>query len=302
MSRIPEEVLLAFQREIKTAAPNWHSILGSAGALGGTGAALGGAGGALIGGYRAHRQAKEQGADGMGAGVSALSGALGGASRGAMLGAGAGVLAGAGAGALKSNVAQKLVDGNYGIASSGARFGQRQLHALTGWTPKAGLESIRAGTYEARERLGNAVSNMGTGQEVERAEKALAAADKAKEMGLTNVPGYVKSLRDNGVMNTLRADVKNQWDGVGTGTKALMIGAPALGLAGAAMTPESVEAEGMGKGERIGRSIGQTAGGVLGSPMPILGQQVVGGVLSGAGGMLGRGVDRLRGVKPGSVG
>lgn len=147
-----------------------------------------------------------------------------------------------------------------------ANFGKRQLHGVSGWTPKAGIGSI----------------GMDAG---------------AKHTGLTNLPDYVKGMA-NDPKRYLKRDVSNSWHSGGRVSKALMVGLPAMGVAHDIATPE--QATGPGKGERIGRGLAGAAGGMLGSSMPLSGQLLLGGAMSHVGGTIGKGVDRLRGRKPGT--
>jgi len=179
-----------------------------------------------------------------------------------------------------------------------SRFAQRQLHGLSGWTPKAGLESIRGGAFEARKKLESALAS-GHGPSIELAQKGFNAAHQAQEAGLTNLPGYAKALQKDPV-GTLKKDVAAQWHSGGRVEKALGIGLPLLGLAHDIRTPE--RETGPGKGELLGRGIGGAAGGFLGSSMPLAGQLLVGAATGMAGGLVGKGVDRLRGRKPSSPG
>jgi len=292
MSRLREEELLAFRDELKKeSAPNLHGLLGGAGAGAGLGALVGGLGGAAVGAVRGAKKGREEGSGALGG----LSGALSGAARGVGLGAGVGALGGGAAAALRPGAISKLVDAG-GLGGASARFGQRQLHALTGWTPKGGIESIRGGAYDARQALHAAKSS----KEVAQAGKALESAEAAQNMGLTNLPGYVKAVKREGLKNVAKTDAAAQWHSGGLAAKALGIGVPALALSSEVGKKESPE--GPGKGELLGRTIAGTAGGVLGSAMPIAGQIAMGGALGAAGGFVGRGIDRLRGRRPPSAG
>ena len=74
---------------------------------------------------------------------------------------------------------------------------------------------------------------------------------------------------------------------------AMALGMPAVSIARAAAGKEPESGE--GKGETLGKNVGMALGGVAGSAMPVVGSAVVGETLSRAGGLMGRGVDRLRG-------
>lgn len=295
------------------ASPRLHSALGGAGALGGVGAAGGALLGAGVAGVRGFREARAEGA---GAGSALGSGALqalGGAKRGALVGGAVGLAAGAGGGALapgRMEAARQALTGTGAGVGAAARFGQRQVHATTGWTPnffdEKGVRSIGAGAHNAQEALGDAVQKANglhaagaKAPELERAAKAVAGAQKgygaayrAEQMGLSSVPGYVKSMRNNGVLPTMGAGFKEQWHSMSPGWKALMIGAPLAETAHAVRTPD--EEGGPGKAERVARGL---AGAVTGATMggiPMATGTVLQGGLSRAAGAAGRVVDRAR--------
>lgn len=189
------------------------------------------------------------------------------------------------------------------------RFGQRQVHALTGWTPKAGIQSIRGGAYEAGQRLGAAKAAIAPGKvvpttpgimdkvlrrtpeavhtrgvaaghkELAAAQKAHSSARKAEEMGLTSLPGYAKSLKTHGVGKTVGAGFKEQWDSMGPAGRALMLGFPAVGAANE-LSRESKPGE-AGRLSRAGARAGELA--YMMGPVPIAGQIAAQTALSGAG-------------------
>jgi hypothetical protein len=287
----------AFQDELEKLA-DMQMRLGNIGALGGAGALVGAAGGAIAGGVSRYRKARAEGA-GVGGGLaSATGGALSGAGKGALIGGGAGALAGAAA----PKALYKQMGQMAGPLGAGSRFGQRQVHAATGWLPTAGsrdsVEQIRGGAYSARKSLGEAVAEGKGGKAISRARGGLEAAVKAQRMGLTSVPGYAKSLY-NKPGETVRAGMAEQWRSGGIGMKALTVGLPAVGAMNALRSAESPE--GAGKGERVGRELAATAGGVLSAPLPFVPGMAVSSALGAAGGLVGKGVDRLRGRKPGRV-
>lgn len=279
MPKLKEDTLLAFRDELrKTAAPNLQHLLGGVGSGAGVGALTGALGGAALGAVRGAKAGREEGT---GAVTGGLSGALGGAARGAGLGA---ALGGA-SGALAPRISR--LSQAPGALGASARFGKRQVHALTGWAPEGGLEAIRGGAYDAREALRTAKP-----QHRQQAQKALASSAAAQEMGLTNLPGYVKAIKDKGLKEVVKTDAAAQWHSGGVGMKALGVGLPALALASEVGKKESPD--GPGKGELVGRSAAGAVGGLLGSAMPIAGQIALGGAMGAAGGMVGRGIDRLR--------
>lgn len=174
-----EAVVRPLLEALRKAAP-WRAVGAGAGSGAGIGA-MGGAGlGTAVGGVRGYQEAREQGA---GRGIAALSGvggAVGGGIKGALLGAGAGAGAGALAGKLRPEMVTRLARETAekgGPIGASSRFGQRQLHQLTGWQPKEvlgpkgkyipGIEQLRGGAYAARSR-------------VEAAEKALKDSARGK--------------------------------------------------------------------------------------------------------------------------
>lgn len=298
-------VFEGFHHELEKLAIDTQTLLGNVGALGGGGAALGAIGGAVHGGVKRFREARARG-EGVGQGfIEGAGGALQGAGRGALLGAGAGALAGA----VSPKPLYDRLSATGGALGAGARFGQRQMHAFTGWLPTAGdprsIERARGGAYRAREALGKAQSKL-TGawagdsssklrsrvRDVERARAGLEGAERAQGMGLTSIPGYVKSLREK-PLETLRTGMAEQWHSGGLGAKALTIGMPALGAVQTLRSPEP--STGAGKGERVGRELATAAGGVLTAPLPFVPGQLVSQGLGRVGGGVGRVVDRLRG-------
>lgn len=304
MSQLNERIMEAFRAELrKTAAPNLQSLLGGLGAGAGIGTAVGAIGGAGLGAVKDYRAARARGEDVSGALAEGVGGALGGVTRGALVGAGVGAAGGSVLGHLKPKAFNGLLRGETPLLSSSARFGQRQLHGLTGWKPEGGLESIRGGMHEATGRLEAARQAVSSARdpkvlasaqkELSLAEKGHQAAQKVNDMGLTSIPGIARSMKNNGVMNTIKADAANQWSGAGLGTKGLLLGVPAMGAAGTLASAEP--STGTGKAEQFGENAGQMAGAFVGSGVPLVGQTLIGMPMGYAGKMIGRGVDRLRG-------
>jgi len=209
-------------------------------------------------------------------------------------------------------LAPKLVGGITAQSNplgASARFGQRQLHGVTGWLPKKGdpksLESIRGGAYgarkslqEAREGVRDATDSAARAkatEKVTRARTAFKAVEKSQGMGLTSIPGYARSMA-KAPWETVRSSAAEQWHSGGIGAKALLVGFPAVSTVGAIRRQE--QPTGPGKGENIGREFGSTVGGVLGGPLPFVTGGAVSTALGGAGGLIGKGVDRLRGRRP----
>lgn len=314
MNEYTLHMMRAFQDELEKRAVNPKGLLrsagsflkGQAGAAGagmGVGAAAGGLVGAGVQGYRGYQQAKEQGAT---TGQALLEGAgkgLGGATRGAALGAGLGGAAGLVGGARARQLAEQAIQGGNPVALS-ARFGQRQLHSVTGYADKKAIQGMRAGSYEAKNRAADAEKKLHNlwGQsnvdpkalrqaamEHQKASKGLQSAQKAEDMGLTSLPGYLKSLAKNPI-DTVRTGIAEQWRGSGPSGKLMVAGVPVLSAAGEAVTP-SKQGE-PGRLERTGRSF---AGGLAfgAAPIPLAGMSLLSSGAERAGGLLGAGGDTL---------
>lgn len=309
MPELDELTLVAFRAELRKEAGFTDLVARAAPTLknmssaGGAGAAVGALGGAGLGAVRSYRAARAQGEDVGGA----VTGAFGGAARGAGKGALLGGLAGAGAGAasgMGAGLAQRS-----GILGAGARFGQRQVHSLTGMLSPAELEGVRGGAFDARAHLSKATAAMDRAplSAAPRAQKVVGKAQKAFDataaatgvtdpsMNLTSLPGYLQAAKQHGAGKVLSTGVREQLANSSPAMAALMIGAPAVGLAKTVAGKEETDAAGRGRFERAGEDLGRTVGGVTGGVMPIVGQGVVGGALGRAGKYTGRGIDRLRG-------
>jgi hypothetical protein len=275
--------------------------LGSGLGLGlGAGMAVGGAHGAVKG----YREARSQG---QGIGTSALhavSRGLGGAARGAVVGTLAGGAAGALTGGLRPQMTEgvtKSLAGANNAAGSFSRFGQRQVHSVTGWTPggtSKSVESIGAGAAMPRRELEKAMKG-GDPKQIARAKAAVIATEKAQSMGLTSLPGIAKSVRREGLLPTAKAGIHAGWAGASPRMKALMVGLPAMQAVQTLRAPGG-EGDGVGKGERIGRLAGGTLG-AMAAPLSLTGGLVLGTALERGGGALGKGVDRLRRGKQNTV-
>lgn len=263
--------------------------LGGGAAGAGAGAVVGAGAGGAIEGTRAYREARNAGAGGGQSAMHALGRGIGGAAKGALLGAGVG----AGAGVLKPSAASGLAARQTGSLGAGARFGQRQLHGLTGWTPKGGIESIRGGAWEAKKRTEGIRSSLQKAapdargklnKSLVKAERGQQWAQKAQDMGLTNIPGYAKSLVKNGPGKTISTGVKEQWHGSGPAGKALIFGFPAVTIGGELARPSKPGEA--GRLERAGRNVGDLAYSM--GPMPIASQMAAATALSAAGGQTGK--------------
>lgn len=282
---------------------------GAAGAGMGVGALGGGLVGAGVQGVRGYQQAKEQGATGREALLEGAAKGLKGAGTGAAIGAGLGGAAGLAGGSKARELASRAVQGGNPVAAA-SRFGQRQLHSVTGYanasTPEglAQLRSMRAGAYGAKGRADAArqvMRNMRqqgnadpkavrkAALELQKAQRGLRAAETAEGMGLTSLPGYLKSLATNPAA-TLRAGMAEQWHGSGLTGKAMVTGLPAMSVAGELAS--STQEGGPGKMERAGKAaLGSLAYGA--APMPIVGMSALAGGASRLGGLLGAGGDTV---------
>ena len=146
----------------------------------GAGAGVGALAGAGIGTAMGYRQARQEGAGRGQALAQGLSRAGRGAVRGALVG-------GAGLGALQAGGVAPGLAGSLtrapSLVGSAARMGQRQVHGLTGWTPKGfgsaeGLRQIGGGSATAEKALEKAWSSDST-KGLGGAAKQLQAARKA---------------------------------------------------------------------------------------------------------------------------
>lgn len=273
-----------------------------AGAGSGLGIGLGAGlvGGGVLGGVRSYRDARDQGQSRGQAAGAALGGSLGGALRGgakgALIGSGTGAVAGL-ATPTKVLGATKTLATKDNQLGSFSRFGQRQVHSLTGWKPggsHSSVERIGAGAAGPRKELADTVARKGSPKEIARATQALGATEKAQKMGLTSLPGIVRSVGKEGLVPTAKAGLHASWAGSTPKMKALMVGLPAAQAASTLAAPKEPGKAGPGKVEQIGR----LAGGALGSvaaPISLAGGLVLSTALERAGGAAGKGVDKLRG-------
>lgn len=276
----------------------------------GAGAGLGLGAGALVGGLASGRSSYEAQRAGGASRLGALGGSVGSALGGAVRGAGTGMLAGAAAGGALGAVApMQAIRGTRALARADntagtlSRFGQRQVHGFTGFTPGGSLKSVErigGGAAPARAALAATEANhakavAGHAATMERGRGALDAAEKAQGMGLTSLPGLAKSVKNNGLIPTLAAGAKEQWASSPTWQKGLMVGLPAASVVNSARKQDSGSAA--GKGEQIGRTVGGTVG-ALAAPLPMGAGLALSSALERGGGALGKGIDRLRGHKP----
>ena len=258
------------------------------GMVGGLGA------GAVGGGVRGYRRARQEGAGVGQALAGGAAGAIGGAGTGAMVG---GAL-GAGAGTLLKPGTMATFGAQNGGLNAISRFGQRQMHGFTGMlTPEQlASSSVRGGVYDARE----AAMTAATPELRARAQKALQAREAVSGIGagssdLSSLPGVARSVW-HAPLRTVGQAVREQVSDPNLMTIG-MVGVPAAADVYQALGP-SVDKEGRTRTERIGRAVGDAAGCALGGTMPILAGGEVMKRTSQLGGAVGRGVDRLRGVRP----
>jgi hypothetical protein len=279
MSSLNETVLLAFRDELCKEAgfadliAKNKGMLQNAGAAAGVGALGGAALGGVHSGLKNYQEARDSGAGVGSSALHGLAGGLGGAVRGGAAGALAGGIAG-GVGARFGGSAGRLTARN-DIIGSAARSGQRQVHAVTGMLSPQELHGIRGGSFGAK---------AGKGQEW---------AEKAQNMGLTSIPGYLGAMKEHGVGKVLATNAKEQYHNMPKAMAALSVGLPALGVAKTLSSPE--DPNGPGKGESVGRNLGGAVGGVMGGVMPVAGNIAMSAAGSAVGGLAGRGIDKLRG-------
>lgn len=266
-----------------------RKTLGLAGAMGGHGAAIGAGIGGIYKGYKGYSDAKEQGQDTEGALKAGLGAGVGGAMSGALYGG----IAGAGAGAAvgryhpKADQLREALSTEKNWTGSLGRFGQRQMHGITGVTPEKGLESIRGGSWRSQLDF-DAIKAKGG--DITKAQKTLDVDKAMAGGGLTSVPGIAKTFlgknKDVSRTEAVKRMLGHQWHSQGAGGKALMVGMTGLPL----MSALTSSSEG-GKGEQVGNIIGSTAGAVVGSALPFYPQGKLMEYSGAAGKKIGKGVD-----------
>lgn len=328
MAAIDPKVLESFELELeKGAAPLTGALnfirRGAGGA--GTGLGLGTAAGALTGGaagaYRGYQRAKEEGQSGV---AGALGGLASGAGKGAALGAAAGTAGGlvaGGSSAAAAKTLQAVAQGKNNPVSSFARFGQRQVHGLTGLVPggaaRGTAEYTRAlhglrfdtGSGEAVKALGGAKKALEAAQEkgnpqlIERAAKAVTdakqrygIAHEAEQKGLTNLPGLVRSLGSKeGIKDVWRLGLKPQWQHQGAMGKAMVALPVGMSVAELGKAKEE-DPEGRGRGERFFQQMGNNAGFMSAPFLPMGASEILGRGLGAAGRGVGKGIDAAVGA------
>lgn len=188
---------------------------------------------------------------GLGAGTGALVDGQEGAVRGALIGAGAGY-------------ASPLLTSK-GRAAAGAavkRFGQRQKHGVTG-----------KGDFP--------LGPKATTKEIE-------ALQKARESGLTSIPGIAR-----GLAKSPKKTLKDAWRQTDRMGKLMAVGD--VGLSAPRIADSTTQE---GYGEKVLGTLGSSGGYLLGSRMPIAGSLLLAGGAGLAGKYLGRGMDKTVGYKP----
>jgi hypothetical protein len=259
--------------------------VGGVGAGAGVGALGGAALGGAVGGVKSYKDARAEGADGMGAVARGLGGGL----QSAVSGAGLGALAGGALGAAGLNTA--ALERRTDLLGSSARFGQRQVHGLTGAVPMgpgSKIERIRAmgaGAAPAQARLDAALKAKAPEEVVGRARAGLAAASRAEELGMTSVPGFAKAVATR-PMEALPAAVMSSWRGAGPTERVLQFGLPALGIASSLSSPD--------RGAVAESALGATAPLVVPSTLPLSGMVAAGSLLSKGARTVGAGIDTMR--------
>lgn len=288
MPRLDTAVLEGFYRELEKVAgpaPFLGALkprLSNIASLGGAAGAAGGIIGAGVGGVRGYQNAQEQGESGV---LGGLKGALG----GGVMGAGVGGALGMAGGALSKRDLTGLTKAP--IVGSGARFGQRNMHGIVGHLTTDELKAVGGGSHAAEAALARAKAQVqGAVEGVDAADATLGHARAAEAMGLHSIPGIAKAVRERGPVEVARTGLRESWHSGGLPTKALIAGVPAVTL-GATLAGGDDDGH---KGQRIGRELGGTAGALLGSPLPIAGQAVLGGAFSAAGGAVGSLADRMK--------
>lgn len=279
--------------------PKAQGLLGGVSGGAGAGGLVGGVLGAGEGAVRGYSEAKDRG-ESTGQAISgALSGALQTGSKRSLQGALTGAALGGAGTALKKDLPGKLNVLPY--VGAGSRFGQRQLHSLTGWAPKGGIKSIRGGAYAAEQNVAKArdvlrqARKKGTSVskakgELSKARGALEASTKAEEMGLTSLPGYAKALRKD-PKAALKAGFGEQYKSMGPGMRALTYGGTAASVGGELSRDDPTA----GRLERAGRSLGAGVP-FLAGPLPLAATMVAGPALSSALGAAGKGADKVTGA------
>jgi len=276
---MPYEYFYSFKDELEKLgfSPRASSILSGLGTGGGLGALAGATAGAAYGAKGGYDEARAQGA---GVGRSALMGGLQGAGTGLTgmgIGASMGALGGAAAGGLRPDQMESLrkgVTSMDGPVGAFARFGQRQVHGITGLHPgkniREGMEELRHGAHDPLKNLRDLkASGKAKPEELIEAKKRVKASLEAERMGLTNIPGYAKSLLKD-PKATIRAALNEQWHGTDKATKAMMMGLPGVGIGQVAISKGDPNDEhpNRTRAKNVAKATANLGAGVLMGPMP----------------------------------
>lgn len=268
----------------------------SAGALGGVGAGVGAGLGALAGGVRGYRAARQEGAGVLDSVRAGGGQALQGGLLGAGVGAGVGGLAGA-VGSRMSPDKMEAIRSKLTERSGLARFGQRQIHGLTGATNADGLKGLGMDSEHRKATLDQLKGSAPTANrweqfrgktpeqvaarhrdDISRASEGLAAARRAEAMGLTSLPGIARSAV-NAPLDTARAALDHQLKGTDAGTQGLTLGLSGLGVG---MAARSQEGDQQGdRLKRVGRAALHSGAGILTGGLPILPNMLASSMLTG---------------------
>lgn len=264
-----------------------HVGFGSAGALGGIGALGGAAVGGVARGVQGYRRAREEG---QGVGASLGQGALdaaGGAARGAAVGGAAGLVAGGGLGLARPDVAEKVrarLTQASGPTGSAARFGQRQVHAVTGYKPQGGLDELRGEAWTRAQSVDKARKNGVTGDSLQRLQAQADSSKTLQDAGLTSLPGMAKAFKESPNRGELaKALLKHQVQGQDALSLSMLALGPGMDAVGAATTTDPEE-----RAARIGSGIANVAGNIALGPITPFAQMVTGAPLGHAGAAAGR--------------
>lgn len=187
-----------------------------------------------------------------------------------------------------------------GVAKSVGNFAKRQVHGVTGWTPRgfmnpAGIEEIGAGVAPAKRQLMEAMTH-GDKKAIRLAKDSVSANQRVQDLGLTSLPGYAKALWNPATRKeVVPASIAQQFKGTPGWERAVTVGLPAVDLAANIATPDDPDHP--TKGKRLGASIAGTAAGLATGSLPFVGSLAAGAAASAVGGELGKDVDKFRAVR-----
>jgi len=263
------------------------------------------------------RAASVGGGSALGAGVGAATAEEGqrlrGAAGGALLGAGAGLAVG--------QVATRAA------RSQLQRFGQRQLHGMTGYMPGHGVAGsgakgtkwYQAGKAGKGKKLTSAERSASFekmrmdvgGPSLAEAKKELAERATKGEFGKPGklqdarlavkarlMSGRSESARQGitsipGFVKGLAPDRIKQTLTTGTAGGGVLGGGAMLAVTGAQAPHALAKAQGDKRPENVGRLIGEGIGYTAGAPIPIAGNLALGSLMGRVGGAIGKGVGKV---------